>query len=57
MLEESKSQIDLLLKFDNTLIRMFLTDFKILKRWTVKRERNNYTRKYEEVFVHETDLE
>ena len=57
MLEESKSQIDLLLKFDNTLIRMFLTDFKILKRWTEKRERNNYTRKYEEVFVHETDLE
>ena len=36
---------------------MFLTDFKILKRWTVKRKLNNNTLKYEKVFVLETDLE
>ena len=33
LLEEKKLRIDYLLKLDNNLIRMFLTDFKIFQKW------------------------
>ena len=36
---------------------MFLTDLKILKRWTQIPKFNTRTLKFEEVFVLETDLE